>query len=139
VDSTNIAEGGDGARVLLTGDPLTGATHVFHQWFNTSVVTRPSTAKGPTQLSNGNAPKVSLYDPGVFNMDTALFKNIPIENRFVVQFRLETYNTLNHPEFNSVDTAAKFDKNGNQTSSTFGQINGAGDPRRLQLALRINF
>lgn len=141
VDTSDIGGGGDGVRAYLSGDVLQGAPHTFKQWFNTSVVQRPSQATA-TQMSNGNAPKVSVYDPGVFNMDTALFKNMPIENKFVVQFRLETYNTLNHAEFNSVDTGAKFDtvsKGSPQTSATFGQINGAGSPRRLQLALRINF
>jgi hypothetical protein len=138
VDTIDLTGGGDGARVLLTGNPLQGAPRTFKQWFNTSVVHRPKQGT-QTILYTGNAPKVSVYDPGVFNMDTALFKNIPVENKFVLQFRLETYNTLNHAEFNSVNTAAKFDVNGNQTNALFGQIDGAASPRRLQLALRLNF
>ncbi|HZY62634.1 MAG TPA: carboxypeptidase regulatory-like domain-containing protein [Edaphobacter sp.] len=144
-DGADITGGGDGARAYITGDPLANAPHNFKQWFNTGVVHRPSNvtvdpATGAVTMSNGNAPKVSLFDPGVMNFDTALFKNIPIaETRAAVQLRIETYNTFNHPEFNGVDTAAKFDAEGNQINSTFGQINSSGSPRTMQLALRINF
>jgi hypothetical protein len=141
----DLTGGGDSARAYLTGNPLTGAPHTFNEWFNTSVVQEPSAVTvdqttGQVTLSNGNAPKVSLFDPGVMNFDTALFKNIPIaEGRVAVQFRAETYNTLNHPEFNGVDTGASFDAKGNQVNATFGQINSSGGPRTMQLALRINF
>lgn len=145
VDGADITGGGDGSRVHLTGNPLAGAPHTWHQWFNTSVVQRPTPVTvdpntGAVTLSNGNAPKVSLFDPGVLNFDTALFKNIPfVEGRVAVQFRAETYNTLNHPEFNGVDTGAKFDISGNQVNGTFGQINTSAGARTMQLALRINF
>lgn len=144
-DGADITGGGDSARAYITGDPNAGAQHTFLHWFNTSVVHRPSPVTvdpntGQVTLSNGNAPKVSLFDPGVMNFDTALFKNIPVaEGRVAVQFRAETYNTLNHPEFNSIDVGAKFDPAGNQVNDTFGQINGSEGPRTMQLALRINF
>ena len=145
-NGVDLTGGGDSARAYLTGNPLTGAPHSFNQWFNTSVVHEPSAVQVNTStgqiiaLSNGNAPKASLFDPGVMNFDTALFKNIPVaEGRVAVQLRAETYNTLNHPEFNGVDTGAKFDASGNQVNATFGQINSSGGPRTMQLALRINF
>jgi len=68
------------------------------------------------------------------------------ENRFVVQFRLETYNTFNHAEFNSVNNTATFataatagSARPSQSDSTFGRMNGTLNPRYLQLALRVNF
>jgi hypothetical protein len=144
-NGVDLTGGGDGTRALITGNPLAGAPHTFDQWFNTSVVHLPSAVTvdpntGAVTLSNGNAPKVSLFDPGVMNFNTALFKNIPIaEGRVALQLRVETYNTLNHPEFNGVDTAAKFDPTGQQVNETFGQINSSGGPRTMQLALRLNF
>lgn len=138
VDSVDITGGGDGARVVLTGDPEQGGPHNFNEYFNTSVVHRPSQATATTP-SNGVSPFHPLTEPGVTNFDTALFKNFLVERRFALQFRLESYNTFNHPEFNSFDSSAKFDKNGNQVNSTFGQLNGTASPRELQLAVRINF
>jgi len=139
---TEVANTMSGVQADI-GNPMEGAPHTFGEYFNTSVVQRPSQGT-LTQRSNGNAPKVTLYNPGVFNMDTALFKNFPIHNRVAVQIRAETYNTLNHPEFNGFDSAAKFSKpdasgNSTQTNSTFGQLNDSAGPRTMQLALRINF
>jgi hypothetical protein len=77
---------------------MQGVPHSFNKWFNTSVVGAPiagipatSATSGYTPGDPGNAPKVNYYLPGDTNFDTALFKNIPIENKMVVQFRLETY------------------------------------------------
>jgi hypothetical protein len=148
-NNANITGGGDGARVVLSGDPNQGAPHLFNKWFNTSVVSVPVAGKAATsttpavQGQAGNAPKVNFYNPGLTNFDTALFKNFPMKDKATVQFRLETYNTLNHPEFNAVSGAAVF-ANANsastpQTSSGFGQISSSAHPRYLQLALRINF
>jgi len=151
-NNANITGGGDGARLVLSGDPSRGAPHTFNEWFNTSVVSIPvagsiGTASSPAVLGgSGNAPRINYFNPGDTNFDTALFKNIPVENKFVIQFRLEIYNTFNHAEFNGVNDTATF-KNANssdlsvnpQTDSTFGQLNSTLDPRRLQLALRLNF
>jgi hypothetical protein len=151
-NSANITGGGDGARVVLSGNPMQGAPHTFNQWFNTSVVSVPvagkvATASTPAVLGQtGNAPKVNYYLPGDTNFDTALFKNFPLENKAVIQFRLETYNTFNHAEFNAVNNTATFATAASpgqtpppQTNSTFGRLNGTLNPRELQLALRINF
>jgi hypothetical protein len=108
-----------------------------------------------TQYSTGNgvfAPKVNYFLPGYTNFDTALFKNMPIENKFTLQLRVETYNTFNHTEFNAVNSGATF-ANANsqsattnpQTSSVFGQLSGTGNtgsiegPRVMQIAMRIDF
>jgi hypothetical protein len=134
--------------VVLTGDTAQGAPHTFNRWFNTGVVSVPVQGTAATANSpavTGNAPKVNYYLPGATNFDTALFKNFPIENRLVVQFRLETYNTFNHAEFNSLNNTATFPTAATATSApaqsdaTFGQLNGTLNPRQLQLALRVNF
>jgi len=157
-NNANITGGGDGARLVLSGDPSNGAPHTFHQWFNTSVISVPiagSIALPPSSAhpngvpavlgQTGNAPRINYYSPGETNFDTALFKNVAIENKFTVQFRLETYNTFNHSEFNSVNdtatfaTAATAGSSPAQSDATFGQLNGTEQPRRLQLALRVNF
>ena len=152
-NSANVTGGGDGTRVNLSGNPMQGAPRTFNQWFNTSGVSTPvagiaatSATSGYTPGDAGNAPKVNYYLPGYTNFDTALFKNIPIEGKLTVQFRLETYNTFNHTQFNSLNNTATFataaskaNPNPAQTDATFGRFNGANNPRYLQLALRVNF
>ena len=120
--------GGDGARVvanLRSVEEGAHGTRTFHEWFNTSCIEPPiagSAAQVPTVAnpsgvarhafySTGNgvfAPKVNYFLPGYTNFDTALFKNMPIENKFTLQLRVETYNTFNHTEFNAVNGTATF-------------------------------
>jgi outer membrane receptor protein involved in Fe transport len=143
-DNVDITGGGDGARVVLTGDPMRTAPKKWGEYFDTSVVGRPSQSTydpntGVLTLSNGVSPMHPIYNPGYSNFDTALFKNFKIHEKFAFQFRLESYNTFNSPEFDSVNNTAVFAKDGTQTDSTFGQIDGSAGSRVLQLAGRINF
>ena len=167
--SPNITGGGDGARVVLTCDPWKPAqgTRTFNQWFNTSCFEPPiagttgqiattahPTGVAPTFYSTGTGSfsgKVNYFLPGGTNFETALIKNFPVENKFTVQLRVETYNTFNHTQFNAVNNTATFANAttqgaGNpQTASAFGQLSGTpnngslGGPRTMQLALRIDF
>ncbi|MDE3149746.1 MAG: carboxypeptidase regulatory-like domain-containing protein [Acidobacteriota bacterium] len=156
----NVTGGGDGARIVLTCDPMrpVHGTRSFHQWFNSGCVEPPIAGSVPTAANNyqgasystGNgvfAPRVNYFLPGDTNFDTALFKNMPIdEGKLTLQLRVETYNTFDHPEFDGVNATATF-KTANsqdpgvnpQTASTFGQLSGTANPRYMQLALRLNF
>ncbi len=79
-------------------------------------------------------------NPGINNWDMALYKTVPIYERFRLQFRVETYNTFNHTQFSGVDTTARFDPaTGAQVNSRFGEMTGARDARIMQLALRLLF
>ncbi|HVU47791.1 MAG TPA: carboxypeptidase regulatory-like domain-containing protein [Terracidiphilus sp.] len=161
-DSVNTTGGGDGARVVLTCNPLQGAPHKWGEYFNTSCVQRPSTGAyditaGQQVYSNGISPMDAVQDPGHWDFQTALFKNFVIKERYSVQLRLETYNTFNSPEFDGINAAAKYSAftggstvntingpvmvNGTTTqiNNQFGQINSSAGPRIVQLAGRINF
>jgi hypothetical protein len=55
------------------------------------------------------SPKVNFFLPGDTDFDTALFKNIPLNERELkMQLRVETYNTFNHAQFNAFDATATF-------------------------------
>jgi hypothetical protein len=68
-----------------------------------------------------------------------VIKNFPIREPFRLQFRAEAYNAFNHTQFSGFDTAARFDPQGRQVSTTFGQFNASRPPRQMQLALRFTF
>jgi hypothetical protein len=77
----------------------------------------------------------------VENFDVSLFKNFRLganESRRL-QFRLETYNALNHAQFTSVDSAARFDATGKQVNQEFGQYIASGPARRVVLGLKLYF
>ena len=124
----------DGARVVVTGNPvLPGGERTFSRWFRTDVFQQPAVG------TIGNAPRRSIRGPGVHNYDLTAFKNLKFKEVFKVQLRGEFYNAFNHTQFTSVDTTARFDAQGRQVNTQFGQMTGSRPGRRIQLALRLNF
>ena len=84
--------------------------------------------------------KYTVRNPGVNNFDTALTKNFPIksEKRYF-SLRWEAYNTFNHTQFSSVNTAARFQPNGQQVNALFGTVVATRAPRIMQGSLRFTF
>ena len=84
-------------------------------------------------LTFGNAPRtLSLRGPAYENWDMSLFKNVTVRDRVNAQFRAETFNTFNTPQFGGPNTSFG--------SSNFGVITAqANFPRYLQLGLRVSF
>jgi hypothetical protein len=93
----------------------------------------PAAFTTSTVLTFGNAPRtLSLRGPGYENWDIALFKNVKVRERVNVQFRAESFNAFNTPQFDGPNTSFG--------SSSFGTINSqANFPRYLQLGLRIAY
>jgi hypothetical protein len=113
--------------VLSSGDKT------FSRNFDTSVF------RVPTVGSFGDMSKTTLTGPGINNWDIAVFKNIPIKERFKFQFRAEFYNAFNHTQFSTFDSTARFDATGAQINPQFGQYTAARDPRLVQLSIRVQF
>jgi hypothetical protein len=82
----------------------------------------------------GNASRRYFYGPGSFNTDLALLKSVAIAETKSLQFRLETFNIFNHPQFFGPQSV-----NGNISSPLFGQIVKAAPPRLMQLAVKFAF
>jgi hypothetical protein len=65
------------------------------------------------------------------NLDFSLFKNFPITESRLLQFRWEMYNATNTPPFNppTLDIS----------SGNFGRITSAGLGREMQFGVRFQF
>jgi hypothetical protein len=102
--------GGPGCQTAT--NPGNPANYIRTQCF--AIPTAPSLAfwnanclgGDPTSLQcfnlRGNAGRNSLIGPGITNLDFSIFKNNHIRRiseNFNVQFRLEMFNILNHPNF----------------------------------------
>ncbi len=61
------------------------------------------------------------------------------EGRVKAMFRFETYNTLNHTQFNAINTTAQFNTVGTQVNAAFLTPTAARPPRIVQLAMRVTF
>jgi hypothetical protein len=113
-------------------DPASGANGQFsagadtNYWFNPAAFTKPANG------TFGNAPRDGVYNPGQYQWDIALFKNVNVHAKHSLQFRAEIFNFLNHPNWNGADA--------NPTSATFGRITSKDGSRRdIQLSLRYLF
>jgi hypothetical protein len=92
----------------------------------------------PGQYKFGNSGRNILYGPGTKQFDVSLFKNFALshDNARHLQFRAETFNVFNTPQFNNPQTDI-----GN---SDAGTITSAGQPvlfqrtsREIQLAGKL--
>ena len=91
----------------------------------------------PLQGTFGNVARGSLRGPGLFNVDTSLFKNMRISEGLKLSFRTEAFNVLNHPNF-AFPNEVVF--SGNNYSSSGGVIsNTATTSRQIQFALKLLF
>jgi len=85
----------------------------------------------------GDAGRGVLRGPRLFNMDTSLFKKIPLSERFNLNFRFEAFNILNHT---SLGNPSPIVFSGNNYAPAAGRItNTATMSRQLQFALRLTF
>ena len=99
-------------------------------WINQSVFTQPAPG------TFGNTGKGSLRGPQYFNWDMGLMKNFKMTERFNWQFRAEFFNVFNRV---NLDDPASSNGGASLSSSGFGQITSAHDPRVGQLALKFIF
>ena len=58
----------------------------------------------PLDGSLGNTGKTVIRLPGINKWDLSLFKNFRMTERMNLQFRFETFNTLNHTQWAGVNT-----------------------------------
>ena len=87
----------------------------------------------------GNLGRNTMYGPGVNNWDLSIYRQVRIRERILGQLRLESYNTFNHTQWSSYNTALQFDSTGRQINTAFDTPSAARPPRRIQIALRISF
>jgi hypothetical protein len=111
-------------RADLVGNKDSGGGSI-DQWFNTSAFAQP----GFGVL--GNSGRNILRGPTTTNVDFSLFKNFGLGRGTNLQFRLESFNVLNHPQFNGVQTDMR--------NTGFGVINSARDGRINQLGIKFVF
>lgn len=79
----------------------------------------------------GNMGPNTIQGPRFFGIDLGLVRKFPIRERQALELRGEGFNMLNHTNPNNPVATL--------TSTTFGQIQSASDPRILQLALKFMF
>jgi hypothetical protein len=77
----------------------------------------------------GNVARNVYIRPGVLGWDFSLLKRFNFGERMNLEFRFESFNFPNHPNWGTPDT--------NLTSPLYGQITGAGEMRTSQFGLKF--
>jgi hypothetical protein len=84
---------------------------------------------GPDCGSFGTANRRFFHGPGFNNTDLGVTKIIPVREAMSFEIRGEFFNIFNHAQF--------MNPSGDISSSTFGQITNARDPRIGQLSAKF--
>jgi len=85
----------------------------------------------------GNVSRGALRGPGLFNVNTSLFKRIPLKESLNMQFRVEAFNVFNHANFSHPELIVF---SGSDIAASAGTIlSTATRERQIQFALRLEF
>jgi hypothetical protein len=84
------------------------------------------------QYRNGSVGRNALFTPGLRNWDFSLHKSFRIKEGHRLEFRFESFNFSNHPNWNSPGGDTR-------NANTFGVINSARTMRESQFALKYLF
>ncbi|MBL8219737.1 MAG: carboxypeptidase regulatory-like domain-containing protein, partial [Bryobacterales bacterium] len=95
------------------------------RWFNTQAFALPAFG------TFGNAGRNILEGPGNATVNFSVVKDTAVSERMTVQLRVETFNLLNRANFDLPDLF--------YGNPTFGRVQSAQNPRRLQLGLKLLF
>jgi hypothetical protein len=124
-----------------TNGPKTWKNGSTQQWFNTSAFSCPGAITGlGTNCGTFTSPNFGLYGtaqtgiirgPGQELFNTALYKTFSITEKAHLEFRAEAFNTFNHTNPQNPTTTL--------SSSNYGKVTAAFDPRILELAARLKF
>jgi hypothetical protein len=82
----------------------------------------------------GTLGRNAFRGPKYVNLDAEISRFFPITERTKLDFRIEAFNAMNHPNF-KVPSSSQL----SITSTTFGQITSANDPRIWQGAVKFIF
>lgn len=104
---------------------LPASARTTARWFDVSAFTVAP------QFTLGTASRNPVRGPGYRNTDLALIKRTPLREQMNVEFRAEVFNLMNTPPLGAPNVVLG--------TPGFGSITSAGDPRVIQLALKLNF
>jgi hypothetical protein len=121
-----------GGRHIKIGVPANTASLYFN----------PAAFSQAPAFTFGNAPRFvdGIRAPGTHNFDTHVEKVFPFKEDISLKFRVEFFNTLNHPQF-AAPSGTSIGSSSGPVSTSFGDIvpSQANNPRELQGSLRLSF
>jgi hypothetical protein len=124
--------GGGDQPIDLVGDIYANANGKFSDGTDGNYIFNPAAFANPAAGRFGNQTRNLIRGPGDQQWDLAIFKNFLVRGAQKVQFRVEMFNFINHPNLSGPNTDI--------TNANFGRsITKDGNRRDVQLALRYIF
>jgi hypothetical protein len=115
------------------------------EWINPAAFANPSGAFG-------TAPRNLIRGPGTWQIDLGTSKDIPLHEKWELEFRSEFYNIFNHPQLGQPQSTCNVSASAPavcpvgfgsiiNTVNTVSPVTpvGSGTPREMQFALRLEF
>ncbi|MCX6634219.1 MAG: hypothetical protein NT090_03910, partial [Acidobacteria bacterium] len=124
-NTTNVFSAGPQRANLLRNPNLPNSRKSLTRWFDTSAFELPA------PFTFGTAGRGILRADGRVNFDFSLNKDFKPRESVAAQFRVETFNACNHPDFALPGSGLG--------GPGFGVINSATDARIVQFGLRLSF
>ncbi len=126
------------------GNPFAGATTDHNSYTTTGFLVNPAAFAVPTDGTFGTCAPRLFHGPGIQMADLSLFKQFKFTERWQLQFRAEFFNAFNHPNFANpsadLGSLGSFGKVSNTIAPILGTDSGGpGDPREIQLVLKLYF
>jgi hypothetical protein len=92
----------------------------------------------------GTAPRLMVRQPGLWNVDASVNKRFRVTEQAGLIVRADAYNLLNHANWQSIDTTIRDVTNPNigppgTLRNPYGRVTGFGNPREMQVSLKIEF
>ena len=122
------------SRPDVIGDPTKGTARQPHDWISAAAFAIPTNDQIAAGDFFGNSGVGVIREPGMVNFDLSIVKNFALRERMRLQFRTEFFNFTNTP-FLGLQMALGTTFG----TPTFGKITNAGDPRVVQLGLKLVF
>jgi hypothetical protein len=118
---------------LIANPTLPRAQRSVKEWFNTAAFGNPA------NYTLGNSPRTlpATRAPNYTNANASLTKNFRLRENATLEFRAEAFNVFNHPQLGTPYVGFVPNASGVNTSSNFGTITSALDPRDIQLGMHL--
>jgi hypothetical protein len=124
---------------VVPGQSLNVANPTTKEWFNTVAFCQPETTTSnpsatcvnSSDTTFGDAGRNILEGPGQVSLNMSLNKTIQIKEYRSLDLRITANNAFNYVNFTSLGTVVN--------STTFGEVTGAGNMRRVTVQARFRF
>jgi hypothetical protein len=130
--------GGYTNRANLAGKPqyvkgkASVGTNTGYQWVSNAGFSQPVAAwDGGPNLGFGTEGRDAVVGPGRTNFTTSVYKSFAFTERAHFEVRVDSFNTLNHTQFNAFNNTV--------SANNFGFVTGTQDPREFEFGGKFVF